>query len=302
MAGAIRHGLAIGHGHGPLDHFWQHRSGVRSAGRTLDGRSGSTGVESGFSRTRSEPYTEAMTPLLAIGPDAAGARAAGRGGHRTSGAASRLRRRGRDVSGPGAQPQRRPDASDTSSTRPTSRWRSGRSSGSPAKSQARWPGVRLALHHRIGRLEIGEASVAIAAASAHRADAFARLPLHDRAGEADRADLEARVLRGRRRLDRGRDRRSGRCAARAKGGAGGMRVTVRLFARLRDIAGAAELAREVAPGATIGTVWRQLVGEFPELAGYERSISSAVNADYARMDQPVRDGDEVAFLPPVSGG
>jgi molybdopterin synthase catalytic subunit len=37
----------------------------------------------------------------------------------------------------------------------------------------RWPGVRLALHHRVGRLEIGEASVAIAAASAHRADAFA---------------------------------------------------------------------------------------------------------------------------------
>ena len=37
----------------------------------------------------------------------------------------------------------------------------------------RWPGVRLALHHRVGRLEIGDASVAIAAASAHRADAFA---------------------------------------------------------------------------------------------------------------------------------
>ena len=37
---------------------------------------------------------------------------------------------------------------------------------------ARWPGVRLALHHRIGRIEIGQASVAIAAASAHRADAF----------------------------------------------------------------------------------------------------------------------------------
>jgi molybdopterin synthase catalytic subunit len=37
----------------------------------------------------------------------------------------------------------------------------------------RWPGVRLALHHRIGRLEIGEASVAIVAASPHRADAFA---------------------------------------------------------------------------------------------------------------------------------
>jgi molybdopterin synthase catalytic subunit len=39
--------------------------------------------------------------------------------------------------------------------------------------QRRWPGVRLALHHRTGRLAIGEASVAIAAASRHRADAFA---------------------------------------------------------------------------------------------------------------------------------
>jgi molybdopterin synthase catalytic subunit len=36
-----------------------------------------------------------------------------------------------------------------------------------------WPGVRVAIHHRTGRLEIGEASVAIAAASAHRAEAFA---------------------------------------------------------------------------------------------------------------------------------
>ena len=81
-----------------------------------------------------------------------------------------------------------------------------------------------------------------------------------------------------------------------------MRVTVRLFARLRDIAGAAELSREAASGDTIGSVWRQLVLEYPDFAGYERSISSAVNADYARMDQPLRDGDEIAFLPPVSGG
>jgi len=81
-----------------------------------------------------------------------------------------------------------------------------------------------------------------------------------------------------------------------------MRVTVRLFARLRDIAGSPELAREIGPGATIGSVWRDLAREFPQLAPYERSISSAVNADYARMDRAVRDGDEIAFLPPVSGG
>jgi molybdopterin converting factor subunit 1 len=81
-----------------------------------------------------------------------------------------------------------------------------------------------------------------------------------------------------------------------------MRVTVRLFARLRDIAGTSELPREVAPGATIAAVWRELAGEYPDLAPYERSISSAVNADYARMDHELREGDEVAFLPPVSGG
>ena len=81
-----------------------------------------------------------------------------------------------------------------------------------------------------------------------------------------------------------------------------MRVTVKLFARLRDIAGTPELTRELAPGATVGGIWRQLAAEFPDLAGYERSISTAVNADYARMDAVVRDGDEVALLPPLAGG
>ena len=41
------------------------------------------------------------------------------------------------------------------------------------EARERWPSVRLAIHHRIGRMDIGEASVAIAAASPHRADAFA---------------------------------------------------------------------------------------------------------------------------------
>jgi molybdopterin converting factor subunit 1 len=81
-----------------------------------------------------------------------------------------------------------------------------------------------------------------------------------------------------------------------------MRVTVRLFARLRDIAGSGELSREAQAGDTVADVWRRLVGEFPEMARYESSMSSAVNADYARMTAPVADGDEIAFLPPVSGG
>jgi molybdopterin converting factor subunit 1 len=81
-----------------------------------------------------------------------------------------------------------------------------------------------------------------------------------------------------------------------------MRVSVRLFARLRDLAGAAELTRDVPADATVTTVWRLLAAEFPELGPYERTIACAVNADYARMDCGLQDGDEIAFLPPVSGG
>jgi molybdopterin converting factor subunit 1 len=81
-----------------------------------------------------------------------------------------------------------------------------------------------------------------------------------------------------------------------------MRVTVRLFARLRDIAGAADLAREVPPGSTAADVWRTLVREFPEMAKYDSLISTAVNTDYAKLSTALSDNDEIAFLPPVSGG
>jgi molybdopterin converting factor subunit 1 len=81
-----------------------------------------------------------------------------------------------------------------------------------------------------------------------------------------------------------------------------MRVTVRLFARLRDLAGSGELVRDVPAPATVQTIWKGMVKEFPALAEYERSMSVAVNADYSRMTTPVSEGDEVAFMPPVSGG
>ena len=81
-----------------------------------------------------------------------------------------------------------------------------------------------------------------------------------------------------------------------------MRVTVRLFARLRDLAGTGELSREVPDAATVLTVWTSLTSEMPALAQYEGSMSVAVNAEYARMAAALHDGDEVAFLPPVSGG
>ena len=81
-----------------------------------------------------------------------------------------------------------------------------------------------------------------------------------------------------------------------------MRVTVRLFARLRDLVGNGELMRDAPAGATVRTIWEALVREYPAIAPYAETMSCAVNADYARMTTAVDDGDEVAFLPPVSGG
>jgi molybdopterin converting factor subunit 1 len=79
-------------------------------------------------------------------------------------------------------------------------------------------------------------------------------------------------------------------------------VTIRLFARLREIAAAPELNRELPDDATAGAAWDALVQEFPALAGYKATVSCAVNEEYARMTTPLKSGDEVAFLPPVSGG
>ena len=81
-----------------------------------------------------------------------------------------------------------------------------------------------------------------------------------------------------------------------------VRVTIRLFARLREIAGSGELAREVPNPADAQAAWEALTQEFPALEQYRPVISCAVNEQYAKFDTPLTEGDEVAFLPPVSGG
>ena len=81
-----------------------------------------------------------------------------------------------------------------------------------------------------------------------------------------------------------------------------MHVTIRLFARLREMAGAGEVRRSLPDGAIVRAAWDSLVNEFPEFDDYSKVVSCAVNEDYARMTTALSDGDEVAFLPPVSGG
>jgi molybdopterin converting factor subunit 1 len=81
-----------------------------------------------------------------------------------------------------------------------------------------------------------------------------------------------------------------------------MRVTVRLFARLREITGKSELSLELPDGQDARALWDDLTKEYPGLSPYRASVSCAVNEEYAKFTARLEDGDEVAFLPPVSGG
>lgn len=81
-----------------------------------------------------------------------------------------------------------------------------------------------------------------------------------------------------------------------------MRVNVLLFARLRELARTDTVVVEVAEPATVATVWRAVAAAAPALAPFDRALSCAVNANFARMSHPITAGDDVAFLPPVSGG
>ena len=81
-----------------------------------------------------------------------------------------------------------------------------------------------------------------------------------------------------------------------------MRVRVQLFARLRELAGRDEWACDVPEGASVADVWHALARAYPDVSAFATGVSAAVNADFASMRATVHEGDEVAFLPPVSGG
>jgi molybdopterin synthase catalytic subunit len=81
-------------------------------------------------------------------------------------------------------------------------------------------------------------------------------------------------------------------------------ITIHLhfFAGQRDIVGQAELSRSFTPGTTVGGVWEQLVCDYPRLSGYSGRLLCAVNQEFSDLDTVLHDGDEVAYIPPVSGG
>jgi molybdopterin synthase catalytic subunit len=80
------------------------------------------------------------------------------------------------------------------------------------------------------------------------------------------------------------------------------RLSLKFFAILRERVGTAELRREYPEGVTVGEIWASLGDEIPALAGQCDHVAFAVNHEYVKGDFRPGNNDEVAFIPPVSGG
>ena len=81
-----------------------------------------------------------------------------------------------------------------------------------------------------------------------------------------------------------------------------MRVRVLFFGQLKDITGVTQEEAELSEGARVEDLFERYGRRFPKLAEFRSSIAASVNQEYSGWRAPLETGDEVAFLPPVSGG
>ena len=81
-----------------------------------------------------------------------------------------------------------------------------------------------------------------------------------------------------------------------------MRIRVLLFGQLKDIVGQREEILEMEPGTKLASLVERYADRFPKFQALSSSIACSVNEEYAVVTATLRDGDEVALLPPVSGG
>jgi len=81
-----------------------------------------------------------------------------------------------------------------------------------------------------------------------------------------------------------------------------MRIKVKLFAVFRDIVGTKEEELSVEPGTTVQMLLEQYISRFPQMAKFREHIVLSVNREYGPGGRALKEGDEVSFLPPVSGG
>lgn len=81
-----------------------------------------------------------------------------------------------------------------------------------------------------------------------------------------------------------------------------MRIKVKLFAVFRDVVGAREEDLELELGTTVQDLLEKYIARFPEMGRFRDHIILSVNKEYGAPGRSLKEGDEVSFLPPVSGG
>lgn len=81
-----------------------------------------------------------------------------------------------------------------------------------------------------------------------------------------------------------------------------MTLRLRFFASLRERVHRSEADWTLPEGATVADLWNALCAEYPQLRELKASVSFAVNREYVDGDHQLSDTDEVALIPPVSGG
>jgi molybdopterin converting factor subunit 1 len=81
-----------------------------------------------------------------------------------------------------------------------------------------------------------------------------------------------------------------------------MTITVKFFALTRDLAQMSETLLDLPAGAGTDDALAKLISQFPQLASIRPRLAIAVNQTYVRQNHLLSDGDELALIPPVSGG
>lgn len=81
-----------------------------------------------------------------------------------------------------------------------------------------------------------------------------------------------------------------------------MQVTVKFFAALKDVVGCRELQLQLDDGSTVASLLERLSREYPRLGAFSQAVVPSVNQEYSSLGTELHEGDEVAFIPPVSGG
>jgi len=81
-----------------------------------------------------------------------------------------------------------------------------------------------------------------------------------------------------------------------------MKVNVKLFSAFREIVGSKEEVLDLPEGTTVGGLLDEYVKRFPAMERYREHIILSVNREYGAPARVLKEGDEVSFLPPVSGG